>query len=437
MDPVITHQSSSPDPQSNRPTGALTIDSCSNESSNPGLHLLNLPQEIQDTIFEYVYPSRGEFKTISRSSWEIRERSIRRDHGKSYQLRPFQDPLVSELLISKRFFLGAVKAFIGNRVVLSPYRYYDSRSTSLHLNIVHRFVKVAEVSFIDVEWFLGDGPLVQQQKRLTITGGRYDLELSGTLWPCEDKLTEDDFQNIANHYHLEHLVHVQEYSFRFDGCDLSRLSRGNYAIWKSNVQRFGEFMERYVTGLKISEETKRNETKSSVSSKSRISQNDDTNQQIVKGRGNHAIWRSNVKRFGELVGRYVTGSKLSGETKRNETKSSVSSESSISQNDDTNRQTLKGKHMVSKVQSAVDSKARQAPKRKRLESSISSQDEEIQQETEGGGMSLEADSTAEMTIEQLPDTEEEMIKLLKTDGKRVMAVIAAMKNSVKKVEHQE
>jgi hypothetical protein len=42
-------------------------------SPNTGLHLFDLPQEIQDIIFDLAYPSNPNFTPITKQQWERRE----------------------------------------------------------------------------------------------------------------------------------------------------------------------------------------------------------------------------------------------------------------------------------------------------------------------------------------------------------------------------
>ena len=239
-----------------RRTGALSTAPRPSDSPKSGMHLFDLPQELQDVIFDYAYPPRRKFETTSRSYWEMIETRKRRDIGKSYQLHPFPGPLVSRLLVSKRFFLNAAKAFIGNRVIPRPYLYYNERSSSLRYNIVHRFVKVAVVSIGQVGRLLGRGKIGQPLKTLTITADMSDLDRGGTMFPGDDEFTEQDFRRIAQDYKLKYLVHIQEYYFRFD-----ELRRQDSDTWKLNTQRLAVFVKRYVNEIRTREERMRRETR--------------------------------------------------------------------------------------------------------------------------------------------------------------------------------
>ena len=73
----------------------------SDAQPDPRPHLLNLPQEILDMIFDYVYPPLDTFKTINKYSWEHNEKNYRMNRGRDYQIRPFPLPKVHEFLVCK------------------------------------------------------------------------------------------------------------------------------------------------------------------------------------------------------------------------------------------------------------------------------------------------------------------------------------------------
>ncbi|TKA80396.1 hypothetical protein B0A55_01895 [Friedmanniomyces simplex] len=72
--------------------------------------LLDLPQELQDIIFElaYRYPPAADFEYINGASWERREKARRKASGPSYQTLPFKHK-VDDFIVSKAFFVGAAK----------------------------------------------------------------------------------------------------------------------------------------------------------------------------------------------------------------------------------------------------------------------------------------------------------------------------------------
>jgi hypothetical protein len=78
-------------------------------------HLFNLPQEIQDLIFDYAYPAIDDVITLcERRHWENCEKYLHRNE-QSYVARPFQHNIINEFMVSKRFFINAARAYVGTQ----------------------------------------------------------------------------------------------------------------------------------------------------------------------------------------------------------------------------------------------------------------------------------------------------------------------------------
>ena len=79
------------------------------------LHLMNLPQEIQDSIFDLAYPHINGFQFVTKEGWLEREQeNFKRSHTE-YTERPFPQAKAGDFLVSKKFFLTAARACIGNQ----------------------------------------------------------------------------------------------------------------------------------------------------------------------------------------------------------------------------------------------------------------------------------------------------------------------------------
>ena len=74
-------------------------------------HLWRLPQEIQDTIFALAYPKQRDINICFRRDWERREEYEQNKDRSGYTVRPFPSHKVNEFMVSKRFFVGATKAW--------------------------------------------------------------------------------------------------------------------------------------------------------------------------------------------------------------------------------------------------------------------------------------------------------------------------------------
>lgn len=79
-------------------------------SGNPRHHLLTLPQEIQDVIFDLAYPTVLGWKSISRSKWDDKNlQGHRKRNG------PFPGSKANDFLVSKMYFRAAAKAYVNNQ----------------------------------------------------------------------------------------------------------------------------------------------------------------------------------------------------------------------------------------------------------------------------------------------------------------------------------
>lgn len=74
--------------------------------------LYDLPQELQDIIFEYAYPQEDDLKIIFKNTWDLGEQYNRKREGPSYVRQAFPSLKVDEWMVSKRFFKAAAKAWI-------------------------------------------------------------------------------------------------------------------------------------------------------------------------------------------------------------------------------------------------------------------------------------------------------------------------------------
>ncbi|KAK1071177.1 hypothetical protein LTR74_003558 [Friedmanniomyces endolithicus] len=75
--------------------------------------LLDLPQELRDTIFSLAFPYE-DVKNISRGEWESREKKARREAGGSSNAMARFNHKVNEFMVSKAFFEEAARAFVGH-----------------------------------------------------------------------------------------------------------------------------------------------------------------------------------------------------------------------------------------------------------------------------------------------------------------------------------
>jgi len=77
--------------------------------------LFDLPQELQDDIFDDAFQQPDRLRIVSKSQWTTDENRQRRRVGSAYVPRPFPESKVTEWLISHRFFLAAARSWFGSK----------------------------------------------------------------------------------------------------------------------------------------------------------------------------------------------------------------------------------------------------------------------------------------------------------------------------------
>jgi hypothetical protein len=126
-----THKDNAPGPSLifvlSRPGGfppASSRAKAPRKGDNPGktlstkadpIHLFTLPQELQDSIFEFAY-TEPTFKAVSKDVWEGRQNRIRKTTGTPRVA--FPPPKVNEWMVSKRYFRSAASAWVGAQTSL-------------------------------------------------------------------------------------------------------------------------------------------------------------------------------------------------------------------------------------------------------------------------------------------------------------------------------
>lgn len=78
----------------------------------PRLHLLGLPQELQDIIFEYAHRRSSVTSVISRNDFETRNFQTQKWRGLGSFTTTYPGDKVSEFLLSKQYFLTAIRAYL-------------------------------------------------------------------------------------------------------------------------------------------------------------------------------------------------------------------------------------------------------------------------------------------------------------------------------------
>ena len=235
----------------------------------PRLHLFTLPQEIQDFIFDLAYPPIDGFKPISRLNWNWREKRKRRSDGRTYTMQPFPPPKVSQFMVSKRFFLAAAKAFVGNQTFTDD---DVPRSlgvlTSRRGNVVTCFVTKAKLELSDLRYTLGAGSFAPNLKSLTLTveDGDFDTEDLSTLendsfanttskYPWEEELNDKDIEAVASYHNIEHFAGVKKFQLIPKEECRNAETNAQKLLYNTNLCKLEEYIKSIVLRPRQSIET--------------------------------------------------------------------------------------------------------------------------------------------------------------------------------------
>lgn len=201
--------------------------------------LFDLPQELQDIIFDLAYPDEPYADFTNPESWEYEEKEKRKQKGPSYTKRPYPNPKVNEWLVSKQYFVAAAKAWVQNQSLDDG----DSR-TMLGFGDHPGGVLAQWLTRSNSYWDLGKMPSV---KCLNIAVHHSEFEGLEDYYPWECELDEEAFMKTRIYQYLKDVRGLQSFKAEAMTIYIAEDNEKATAIWTSNVHAFGAFMERLVT----------------------------------------------------------------------------------------------------------------------------------------------------------------------------------------------
>jgi hypothetical protein len=224
---------------------------CDKESSPT---LLTLPQEIEDVIFDYAYPTVNGLQFVTRKQWDTREIERNRRNRKNFTPRPFPDPQVSKFCISKKFFVAASRAYIGNQTFEGVNGFWLWK----FFGVVRQFLRTLAG---DQHWArdAGDLPNVKTMI-LHISHEAFTcLEPAKLAW--EDDLDDDDLRKVITECRLEACCRAPVLDLRPESCPYARTDF-QQAKFVSNVERLAQAMRKVTSGSSSSTTAGRSSTNS-------------------------------------------------------------------------------------------------------------------------------------------------------------------------------
>ena len=216
-----------------------------NFHQNRSLHLLKLPQEIQDIIFDFAYPAIDHFKVITRTQWSEREWEKRRARGKSYARQPFTTPTVSSFLISKNFFTSAAKAFVSNQTLTHSHASILLRTP--RCTLITTFVRKTILSLMDLMLLSANKKLPPTLKHIAVQVRSLDFnDCVGPKFAWEEVFSDSDLRAIIKHYKLDGISGLKEFQLLPDKNHYAK-SQDEEKYWTFNIRILEGYIRMRVT----------------------------------------------------------------------------------------------------------------------------------------------------------------------------------------------
>ena len=184
-----------------------TDDERADDEPKDPFRLFDLPQELQDAIFEYAYTEPG-YKNAYKRDWEVKQTHRRKTKGTPRA--PFPTHKVNEWMVSKRYFRAAAKAwmeaqtcpkFVTKHLLGPPFSKFPIISHTMGANgLVLEFARTIVLDS-NAPFSSRDSQLVSQFRRLrnlvcVIDEDFLDESDRGYAWEVE--YTDDEFRKSLN-----------------------------------------------------------------------------------------------------------------------------------------------------------------------------------------------------------------------------------------------
>ncbi|KAK3647087.1 hypothetical protein LTR56_008255 [Elasticomyces elasticus] len=196
-------------------------------------HLMTLPQEMLDMIFESAFAGTGKINIISKPGWDAVEKAKRRAAGsKGYNISPFPVPKVQEFLVCKSFFVNAANAYLKGNVVHGSSRNVSACGTGLS-KLVTTGIGRAWLRSLECEGALLPCGL-SGLRSLVVVATQTDFS---DLEPWEDDINEADFRRLFWISTLLQVRGVQHFELRKKIRPEYVSDPKKRSCWERNIQR--------------------------------------------------------------------------------------------------------------------------------------------------------------------------------------------------------
>lgn len=231
------------------PSQGPLVQVATNDKPAKTFRLFDLPQELQDTIFELAFPFVPDLRIHTKRSW-TRNEQYQRLGSTTHIIRPFPEVKVAEFLVCKKFFDNAARAWLQNQ-------WFDMGLDTLTIKDCKESILISAPNVV-VHAAYGDlrasSHLGTKKMRLLIT--IEDFQELAPRFPWEVMCTDEELKTSRLYVPLSSIRGLL--SFEIIAKESRRSWLGidgrpglDSEIWKTNVQRLEELFKEEV--LKPSE----------------------------------------------------------------------------------------------------------------------------------------------------------------------------------------
>lgn len=207
-------------------------------------HLLSLPNELQDMIFELAYPPQAGLKLADLEGWEKRERDRRRTERDNYVARVLPPLIVEHFLVCKLLFVAASRAWTSAQTFSNDFDGPFSILGMLGIKSSRFGILGAYLAkLVMPRYWRHDLVTYTSLRELCIT---VDVDIFLPVEPrfaWVDELTGKDLDTVVRASALSQLSGLRSFEMKAGSCRWAN-SADEQQIWVANVKRLEDLAKR-------------------------------------------------------------------------------------------------------------------------------------------------------------------------------------------------
>ncbi|KAK5137635.1 hypothetical protein LTR08_007930 [Meristemomyces frigidus] len=200
--------------------------------------LFSLPQELQDITFRYAYPARTGVRYTHVSMWTIFEREQRKSNH-DHVRRPFPAPMVNDWMVSKRFFVMAVRSYIQNQDFGDRADVLATTACCNRTGVLLQYATTVRVLL----WNLQLLKTLPNLKCVTLELDEDAFEAIEPKWAWQCILGDDDFRALEAYNALITCCNLKQVIIVAGSCTWAD-TMPKMDMWKRNAEAFQALVNR-------------------------------------------------------------------------------------------------------------------------------------------------------------------------------------------------